>query len=82
MRGALPKGGPTAASWSGSEEPGAEDAPELSSEGTCAGAKRAEGEAALGLMRMGGIGFPLLVPRSQPPATPLKTSFVARSNGG
>ena len=82
MRGALSKGGPTAASRSGSEEPGAEDAPELSSEGASAGAKRAEGEAALGLTRMGGIGFPLLVPRLQPPAAPLKTSFVACSSGG
>ena len=72
---------PAAGSRSDSEEPGAEDAPELSSESTNAGAKRAEGEATLGMTRLGGIGSPLLVPRSQPPAAPLKTSFVARSSG-
>ena len=82
MRGALPKGGPAAASRSDSEEPGAEDAPELSREGTGAGAGRAEGEAVLGLTRMGGIGSPLLVPRSQPPAAPLKMSFAAHRSGG
>ena len=74
--------GPAATSRLGSEEPGVEDAPELSSEGASAGAKRAEGEAMLGLTRMGGIGSPLLVPRSQSPTAPLKTSFVARSSGG
>jgi hypothetical protein len=42
------------------------DAPELSGEGAGASADagRAEGDAALGLMRMGAIGSPLLVPRS------------------
>ena len=82
MRGALPKGGPVATSRSGNEEPGAEDAPKLSGEGAGAGAGRSEGDAALGLMCMGAIGSPLLVPRSQPPATPLKLSFVARRCGG
>ena len=81
MRGALPKG-TLAASRSGSEEPGAEDAPELFGEGTSAGAGHTEGEAALGLTRMGGIGSPLLVPRSHPPAAPLKLSFIARHSGG
>ena len=38
LRGALPKGGSAAASRSGSEELGAEDAPELSGEGAGAGA--------------------------------------------
>ena len=64
MWGALPKGGPISASRSGSEEPGVVDAPELSGEGAGAGAGRAEGDAALGLMRMGAIGPPLLEPRS------------------
>ena len=82
MRGALPKGGPAAASRSGSKELGAEDAPELSGEGTGASARCAEGEAAVGLTRMGGIGSPLLVPRSQPHAMPLKMSFVAHRSGG
>jgi hypothetical protein len=59
-----------------------EDAPELSGEGAGAGAGRAEGEAALGLTSMAGIGSPLLVPRSQPPAMPLKLSFIVRRSGG
>ncbi|XP_039851804.1 uncharacterized protein LOC120710219 [Panicum virgatum] len=82
MRGVLPKGGPAATSRSGSEEPGAEDAPELSGEGAGTGARCAEGEAALGLTRMGGVGSPLLVLRPQPPAAPLKMSFIARRSGG
>jgi len=82
MRGAPPKGALVAASRLGSEEPGAEDAPELSGEGAGAGASRAEGEAALGLTRKGGIGSPLLVPRSQLPGAPLKLSFNARPWGG
>ena len=82
MRGALPKEEPVAASRSGSKEPRAKDAPELSGEGAGAGARRAEGEAVVGLTRMGGIGSPLLVPRSQPPAAPLKMSFVAHRSGG
>ena len=82
MRGALPNGTHTAALRSGSEEPGAEDAPKLSGEGAGAGAGRAEREAALGLTRMGGIGSPLLVPRLQPPTVPLKLSFVARRSRG
>ena len=80
MRGAPPKGALVAASRLGSEELGAEDAPELSGEG--AGAGYAEEEAGLGLMRIGGIMSPLLVPRSQPPAAPLKMAFVARPSGG
>jgi hypothetical protein len=66
MRGALPKGTHATALRSGSEEPGVEDAPELSGEGAGAGAGRVEREAALGLMRMGGIVSPLPVTRSQP----------------
>ena len=80
LRSALPKRGSAATSRSGSEELGAEDAPELSGEG--AGAGYAEEEAGLGLMRIGGIMSPLLVPWSQPPATPLMMSFIARRNGG
>ena len=80
MRGALPKG-TLAASRSGSEEPGAEDAPELFGEGTSAVAGHAEGEATLGLMRMGGIESPLLMPWLHPPAAPLKLSFVACRSG-
>ena len=82
MRGAPPKGALVAASRLGSEEPGAVDTPELSGEGAGAGASRAEGEAALGLTRKGGIGSPLLVPWSQPPTALLKLSFVVRHNGG
>ena len=82
MRGALPKWGPAVVSRSGSNDPGSEDAPEFSGEGTGACAGRTEGEAALGLTRMGGIGSPLLVPQSQPPAVPLKMSFVVRHSGG
>ena len=82
MRGALPKRGPTAASRSSSEELGVEDAHELFGEGAGAGTGRAEGEAAPGLTCMGGIMSPLLVPRSQPPAVPLKLSFTARRSGG
>ena len=55
LRSALPKGGSAAASRSGSEELGAEDAPELSGEGAGAGTGRAEGEAAAGLACIGGI---------------------------
>ena len=55
LRSALPKGGSAAASRSGSEELGAEDAPELSGEGASADAGRAEGEAAAGLAHIGGI---------------------------
>ena len=40
------------------------------------------GEAVLGLMRMGGIGSPLPVARSQPPAMPLKPTFNVRRSGG
>ena len=82
MRGALPKGAPAAASRSGSEEPGAEDAPELSVEGANTSAGRAEGEAVAGLTCIGEIGSPLLVPRPLPPAAPLKLSFTARHSGG
>ena len=81
MRGALPKRGHATASRLGSEEPRAEDAHELSGEGAGASAGRAEGEAALGLTGMGGIGSPLLVPESQPPAALLKMSFVAHCSG-
>ena len=62
LRSALPKGGSTTASRSGSEELGVEDAPELSGEGASTDAGRAEGEAAAGLARIGGIGSPPLVP--------------------
>ena len=82
MRGALPKGAFAAASRSGSEELGAEDALELSGEGAGSGAAHAEGEAALGLTRMGTIVSPLLVARSQPPAAPLKLTFNVRLSGG
>ena len=82
LRGALPKGGSTAASRSGSKEPGAEDAPELSVEGASTSAGRAEGEAVAGLTCIGEIGSPLLVPRPLPPAAPLKLSFTARRSGG
>jgi hypothetical protein len=82
MRGALPKGAHAAASRSGSEAPGAEDDPELPGEGARAGAARAEGEAALGLTRMGSIGSPLLVAQSQLPAAPLKLTFNVRYSGG
>ena len=82
MRGALPNGTHATSSRSGSEEPAVEDTHELSSEGASAGARRVEGEAALGLTHMGDIGSPLLVARSQQPVAPLKTSFVARSSGG
>ena len=82
MRGALPKGGPTAASRSGREELGAEDAPKLSGEGAGAITGHVEGEAALGLTWMGGIMSPLLVPRSQPPAALLRMSFVTRRSRG
>ena len=82
MRGALPKGALAAPSRSGSEEPGAEDTTELSGEGTGGGAAHAQGEAALGLTRMGTIGSSLLVARSQPPAAPLKLTFNVRRNGG
>ena len=82
MRGALPKRGHATASRLGSEEPRAEDAHELSGEGAGASAGRAEGEAALGLMRMGTVGSPLLMPQSQAPVVPLKLSFVARRSGG
>ena len=54
----------------------------MSGEGTGASAGRVEGEAALGLTRMGGIGSALLVARSQPPAAPLKPSFNMRRSGG
>ena len=82
LRSALPKGGSAAASRSGSEELGAEDAPELSGEGAGADAGRAEGEAAVRLARIGGIGSPPLVPRPQPPAAPLRLSFTARRSAG
>ena len=67
---------------SSSEELGAEDAPELSGDGTGAGARCEEGEAVARLAHMGDIVSPLLEPRSQPPAAPLKMSFVARRNEG
>ena len=79
---ALPKGGSAAASRSGSEELGAEDAPELSGEGAGADAGRGEGEAATGLARIGGIRSPPLVPRPQPPAAPLRLSFTAHRSTG
>ena len=60
LMSALPKGGFATASRSGSEELGAEDAPELSGEGAGANAGHAEGEAAAGLARIGGIGSPPL----------------------
>ena len=82
LRSALPKGGSAAASRSGSEELGAEDAPELSGEGAGAGTGRAEGEAAAGLARIGGIGSPPIVPQLQPPAAPLRLSFTARRSAG
>ena len=82
LRSAQPKGGSAAASRSGSEELGAEDAPELLGEGAGADAGRAEGEAAAGLARFGGIGSPPLVPRPQPPAAPLRLSFTARRSAG
>ena len=54
----------------------------MSGEGTGTGTTRTEGEAALGLTRMGGIGSLLLVARSQPPTTPLKLTFNMRQSGG
>ena len=62
LRSALPNGGSAAASRSGSEELGAEDAPELFGEGDDTDVGRAEGEAADGLAGIGGIGSPPLVP--------------------
>ena len=59
-----------------------DDAPELSGEGTGAGSGHAEGEAAVGLTRMGRVVPPLLMPWFQPPVAPLKMSFVARRSGG
>ena len=82
LRSAQPKGGSAAASRSGSEELGAEDAPELSGEIAGADAGRGEGEAATGLARIGGIRSPPLVPRLQPPALPLRLSFTARQSTG
>ena len=82
LRSALPKGGSAASSRSGSEELGAEDAPELSGEGAGADAGCAEGEAAAGLACIGGIRSPPLVPRPQPPAAPLRLSFTARRSAG
>jgi len=82
LRSALPKGGSAATSRSGTEELGAEDAPELSGEGAGADAGRGEGGAAAGLAHLGGIGSPLLVPRPQPPAAPLRLSFKARRSAG
>jgi len=75
MRGALPKGtlATTLRSWS--EEPGAEDAPELSGEGAVASAARVEREAALGLTRMGSVRSPLL-------GSPLLLTFNVRCSGG
>ena len=64
MRGALPKGACAAASRLGSKEPGAEGALELSSGAAGASVARVEGEAALGLTRMGSIGSSLPVARS------------------
>ena len=78
----MPKGGPAAASRSGSKELEVEDAPELSGQGAGAGARLTEGEAAVGLTRIGEIGSPLLVPRPQPPIAPLRLSFTARRSGG
>ena len=82
LRSVLPKGGSGAASRSGSEELGAEDAPELSGEGAGTDAGRGEGEAATGLARIGGIRSPPLVPRLQPPTVPLGLSFTARQSAG
>jgi len=82
LRSALPKGGSAAASRSGSEELGAEDAPELSGEGAGANAGHGEGEAAAGLAHIGGFGCHPLVPRPQPPAVPLRLSFTARRSAG
>ena len=62
LRSPKSKGGSATASRSGSEELGVEDAPELSGEGAGADAGRAEGEAAVRLARIGGIGSPPLVP--------------------
>ena len=59
--GALHNGAHAAASRSESEEQGAEDTPELSGEGAGTGVNRVEGEAALGLTRMGSIRSPLPV---------------------
>ena len=82
IRGALSRGTLPAASRSGSKEPGAEDTPELSSEGAGASAARTEGEAALGLTRMGSVGSPLLMARSQLPAMLLKLTFNMHRSGG
>ena len=82
LRSALPKGSSAAASRSGSEELGAEDAPELSGEGAGANAGHGEGEAAAGLAHIGGFGCHPLVPRPQPPAVPLRLSFTARRSAG
>jgi len=78
LRGALPKGACAAASRLGSKEPGAEGALELSSGAAGASVARVEGEAALGLTRMGSIGSPLLVARSQLSTAPLKLTFNAQ----
>ena len=82
LRSALPKGGSAAASRSGSEELGAEDAPELSGEGVGANAGHGEGEAAAGLAHLGGIGSPPPVPRPQPPTVLLRLTFTARLSAG
>jgi hypothetical protein len=82
MRGALPKGALAAPSRSESEELGAEDATELFGEGAGGGAAHADGEAALGLTRMGTIGSPLLLAQSQPPAALLKLTFNVHRSGG
>ena len=82
LRSVLPKGGSATASRSGSEELGAEDTPELSGDGTGAGARSAEGEAVAGLTCIGEIGSPLFVPRPQPHAALLRLSFSARHSGG
>jgi hypothetical protein len=81
LRSTLPKGSSATASRSGSEEPGAEDAPELSGDGAGAGTERKEWKAAAGLMHIGEIGSPLLVPRPQPSVALLRLSFTARRSG-
>ena len=82
LRSPKSKGGSATASRSGSEELGAEDAPELSGEGAGADAGRAEGEAAAGLAHLGGIGSPPPVPRPQPPTVLLRLTFTARLSAG
>ena len=83
MRGALPKGAPAAASRSGSEEVGADDAPQSSGGSAGADAARVEeGDAALGLSRMGRVKSPLPAVLLQPPAVPLKLTFNIRGSGG